>query len=237
MIRADNLRVRYEDRWALDGVTLEVRDGETVALVGPNSAGKSTLLKALGGLLPPTEGTIALQQRRLRDWPLRDRARVVAWVPSEADFTFGYRVEDMVLLGRTPYLGTQAPGAKDYAITREMLALTDLAAHAERSVDALSSGERQRVLLARALAQEPALLLLDEPTAHLDLGHSEAFFGALGRIRERRPLTVVLATHDLPLARRFGERVALLKEGRLRGFGTPAEVLTDAAIQTLFQLH
>jgi iron complex transport system ATP-binding protein len=238
LIRLENASASYGQRTALEPVSLSVVEGETLVLVGPNSAGKSTLLKLMGGLLHPSTGSIQLMGRPLSAWPLNERARRVAWVPSETDFTFAYRVEDMVLLGRTPYvLSQQKPTERDRAIVQEMLELTDLVALADRSVAALSSGERQRVLLARALAQEPAILLLDEPTAHLDLGHSQAFFRALARLRETRSLTVVLATHDLELARTIGGRIALLKEGRLFGLGVPAKILTPEAIQTIFQNH
>jgi len=238
VIRLENVSCRYGSRAALNGVSLAVADGETLSLVGPNSAGKSTLLKAMGGLLRVSDGHVWLEDRLMQDWKPFERARRLAWVPSEADFTFSYTVFEITMLGRTPHLPSFAPpAAADAAVVHRMLALTDLSALADRPIDTLSSGERQRVLLARALAQEPSILLMDEPTAHLDIGHAQTFFRALDRLRGERALTVVLATHDLPLARRFSARVALLREGRLHGIGSPDQLLTPQNIQTVFELQ
>lgn len=237
MIRLEDVTAGYGDRAVLHGISLDVQERETLALVGPNSAGKSTLLKAMGGLLPLQKGRVLLDGRPLSEWPLPERARRMAWVPSDATLAFSFTVEELVLLGRTPHLaGYRAPRPADRKVAAEMLDLTDLTAQARRPVDGLSSGERQRTLLARAFAQEPRLLLLDEPTAHLDIGHSHAFFRALERLRQTRSLTVVLATHDLELARRFAGQVALVDEGRLRAVGAPAAVLHPEQIRTTFKL-
>jgi len=237
VIEVREISCGYSARRVLTHFSLDVFAGETLALVGPNSAGKSTLLKTMGGLVIPTAGAVVVGGRSLSTWSLPERARTIAWVPSEADFTFAYSVEEIVLLGRAPHLpGDRAPRLHDHHWVKKVLALTDLLSLAQRSVDELSSGEKQRLLLARALAQEPSVLLMDEPTAHLDIGHAQAFFYALTRLRQERALTVVLATHDLPLARRVSDRVALMRRGTLHALGTPSEVLTDSHIQTVFEI-
>jgi iron complex transport system ATP-binding protein len=227
----------YGDRPALKDLTLEVPMGDFCALIGPNGSGKSTLLKLMSGLLAAETGTVELFGRPLAELPFGERARRIGFVSSEESFVFPYRVLDVVLMGRAPrtsWLGSETP--EDVEAARNAMALTDIWPLRDRGIHELSSGERQRVLLARALAQEPQVLLLDEPSAHLDLGHEWALFDLLTRLHEERQLTVVCAVHDLALAARYAQRLVVLREGRVLSTGTPEEVLTEALLQKLFDL-
>jgi iron complex transport system ATP-binding protein len=203
--------------------------------MGPNSAGKSTVLKLISRELVPHRGEITLQNRALDTWKLQDLARVLTVVSSEDYFVFPFTVEQIVLMGRIPHLHRgQREGAKDIQIAEQAMQATDILPLRARSVHQLSSGERQRVLLARALAQEPDILVLDEPTVHLDLGHAWNFFRLLRRLHAERNLTVICALHDVPLAEAFCSRVVMLNEGRLYKEGTPSDVLNERTLHEVF---
>jgi iron complex transport system ATP-binding protein len=211
----------------LHGLDLTVTVGEWVTVIGPNGAGKSTLLRAVGGLLPSANaislfGTASSRLRR------RERARLVATVAQSPVVPPGLAVFDYVLLGRNPYippLGRES--AADLAAVGEVLASLDLSGFAHRRLETLSGGERQRVFLARALAQGAPLLLLDEPTAALDIGHQQEVLELVDELRRERALTVVATMHDLSVAGEYAERLVLLDAGKVAAAGPPREVLTE----------
>ncbi len=211
---------------AVDGVTLAVEPGRVLAIVGPNGAGKSTLLRVLAGLLKPSRGEVTLDERPLASIPGRERARSLAFLAQENACAFPYSVREVVLMGRLPYVGTfQFESEADRAAGETAIRETGLEALADRRVDELSTGERQRVFLAMALAQEPGALLLDEPTVYLDVRHQVEAFRLLRALSRDRGLAVAVVTHDLGIASRFADEVALLSAGRLAGRGAPAEVM------------
>ena len=217
----------------LRDVSFQVEAGERVALVGPNGAGKTTLLRALVGLLP-FSGTLRLLGRPVDDWAPRDRAREIALVRQQTSLAVDFTVAEVVGLGRAPHLGwMDALAETDRARVDAALDALDLAAFADRPVPALSGGEQQRVFLAQALAQDAGLLLLDEPTAHLDIRHQ---LDLLRRVRRlsNDGRTVIAAIHDLELAARFADRVLALADGRLVADGTPADVFTPARLRSVF---
>ncbi|MGH2445973.1 MAG: ABC transporter ATP-binding protein [Candidatus Limnocylindria bacterium] len=224
-----------ERRSVLRGVDLELRSGELVALLGPNGSGKTTLLRAIAGTLPPDAGTVELFGRAIADWPRGRLARRVAVLPQSLLLPDGFRVAELVEMGRAPHatrwLGASA--ADEEAVQR---ALADAGALdlAERHADELSGGERQRVLVAMALAQEPELLLLDEPTLHLDVAHQAALLETVHHLQERRGLTVLAVLHDLNLAAAHAPRVALLGDGRIVADGPPGSVLRADRVRDLF---
>lgn len=223
------------ERRVIDDVSLTVPSGSWVTIVGPNGAGKSTLLRAVAGGVD-YEGTIAFNDTPLHDMHSRQRARSVAVVPQEPTRPGGMSVLDYVLLGRTPYvpyLGVES--AHDLAIVAELLDTLELHDLASRLVTSLSGGEFQRAVLARALAQEAPLLLLDEPTSSLDLGHVQQVLDLVDRLRVERQLTVVSALHDLTIAGQFAERIVMIVDGRLVAEGTPDDVLTEHLIGTHYQ--
>ena len=228
-----DLRVEVDDRVLLERVDLEVDAGEWLAVIGPNGAGKSTLLRAIVGAVRST-GAIELDGVATRDLTSRARARRVAWVPQSPTIPPGMRVLDYVLLGRTPYLHPLASeGPADLAAAERVLDELDMSDLADRTVATLSGGERQRAIIARALVQESPLLLLDEPTTALDLGHQQEVLELLDGLRSRRR-TVVTTMHDLNMAGQYPDRLVMLASGRVAAEGLPREVLTVDRVAELY---
>lgn len=213
-------------RAVLDGLHLELGAGELVALLGPNGSGKTTLLRVLAGTLVPTAGSVRLFGRPLADWRRGELARQVAVLPQLTELPSGFRVAEIVAMGRLPHAASWfATSAGDHDAVEAALRDTDLLDLASRPATSLSGGERQRVLVAMALAQEPRLLLLDEPTLHLDLAHQRGLIGLLHRLRTTRALTVLAVLHDLNLAVTFADRAVLLHRGRVTEAGSRGMVI------------
>ncbi len=216
----------------LRDVSLHVAENEWVGILGPNGAGKSTLMKVIAGLHPPASGTVTVEGATPRDHGRRRMAQLVAYLPQDPFFPESMTAGEYVLLGRAPHIGYFAvEGPRDIAVATEVLELLDAAHLARRHLGDISGGERQRVVLARALAQEPEVLLLDEPTTALDIGHQVAALEMIGSIRKDRPVTIVAAMHDLSLAGQFTDRLVLLAQGRIVASGTAREVLTPDLIR------
>ncbi|MEU8132393.1 ABC transporter ATP-binding protein [Streptodolium elevatio] len=231
------LDVTRERRRILHGIDAHVGTGGWLAVIGPNGAGKSTLLKAVAGLLPYS-GDVRVDGVRLRDLPPRELARTIAYTPQNPVVPPQMSVREYVLLGRTPHLGYLAvPGRRDRAVADGVIERLDLADFAHREVGRLSGGERQRVVLARALTQQTPVLLLDEPTTALDLGHQQQVLELVDLLRRDDGLTVITTLHDLGLAAQYAERMLLLVEGRAAAAGTAAEVLTPDSIAEHYQAH
>jgi iron complex transport system ATP-binding protein len=229
-ISARGVTVRLGGRPVVREVDLDVPAGQWVGLIGPNGAGKTTLLRALAGLLPH-DGTIALHDVATATLGRRDWARAVAVVPQEPVTPPWMTVAEYVLLGRTPHLGPLArESAGDRGAATRTLARLDLLDHRDRPLGTLSGGERQRVVVARALTQEAAIVLLDEPTAALDIGHQQQALELLDTLRSESELTLVAAMHDLTLAAQYADRMVLLDEGCVVADGPPADVLTEESI-------
>jgi iron complex transport system ATP-binding protein len=234
MLRIASLRVSYGRRDAIDGVDLDVRAGEFVALVGPNGCGKTTLIKAASRVVPWAGGEILAGETSLRGLGARDIARLVAVVPQGPSLPAGYTASEVVLMGRTAHLGfLDQEGPDDLRVVAASLSRVGAAHLADRPVDELSGGERQGVLLARALAQDAPVLLLDEPTANLDIGH-QVSVARLIRELAASGLAVLAAIHDLTLASLYADRIALMSAGRLLAVGPPEAVLTDGAIESAY---
>jgi iron complex transport system ATP-binding protein len=226
----EGVGVRLGGQEILRDVTLEVTAGSWVCAIGPNGAGKTTLLHAVAGLVA-FEGRADLWGRALSAYPRRERARLVALVPQQPVIPEGVTVQDYVLLGRTPHLGVLGSERRsDLVAVGQALDRLDLGWAAERRLDTLSGGELQRVVLARALAQEAPLLLLDEPTTGLDLGHQITVLELVDELRRESGLTVLSTMHDLTLAGRFADRFALLSRGRPVSKGSRTDVLDAATI-------
>jgi iron complex transport system ATP-binding protein len=218
--RLEGVEARYGSagggRTVLRGVDLELAAGEHVALLGANGSGKSTLLRVISGVLPPKAGLVELFGRPVASWDRGELARRVSVLPQAWELPHGFRVSEVVALGRIPHARSWfATSAEDESAVARALADADVTDIADRGVHELSGGERQRVLLALALAQEPRLLLLDEPTVHLDVAHQIALIRLLERLRATRGLTVLAVLHDLNLAARFADRALILHEGRV----------------------
>jgi len=203
-----------------------------ITIAGPNGAGKSTLLGILAGLRSPYSGSCMFAGKEVRQWPKREFARRVAFLPQSVRMEFPFTVEEVVLMGRTPYASGWFQTAEDRSAAEEAMTTTDTLAFRRRDFRTLSGGEAQRVILASALTQRPEALLLDEPATHLDLRHQLSLYRLLGELA--KSLLVVAVTHDLNLALRFSHRVMVLEDGRIAGDGTPQEVLNPALIARVF---
>lgn len=228
--------------WVLDDLTFDVRPGEIVGVLGPNGSGKSSLLKIMAKVLRPLEGTVRLFGVDVAGLPQHDVARAVALVPQESLVTFPFSITEMVLMGRFPHQhqtvglsGVGWEGPEDIRVAEAAMRETDVLHLAHRSITDVSGGERQRAVIARALTQEPKVLLLDEPTAFLDLHHQLDICSILRRLNEERGLTVVLVSHDLNLASQYCDRLLLLDKGKAVRLGTPEAVMTPDVLEEVYQ--
>ncbi|HYI75943.1 MAG TPA: ABC transporter ATP-binding protein [Gaiellaceae bacterium] len=230
MIELRGVTVELGGRAVVNGVDVSVADGEWLALIGPNGAGKTTLLRAISRLVP-FAGEIVLDGRPAAELRRAELARLVAVVPQEPSTPPWMTVAEYVLLGRTPHLGPLAKeGAADRDAAARALGRLDLLALADRRLGTLSGGEKQRAVVARALAQEARIVLLDEPTAALDIGHQQQALDLLDGLRAESGLTLVAAMHDLTLVAQYADRMVLLDGGHVVADGAPADVLTEALI-------
>jgi ABC-type cobalamin/Fe3+-siderophores transport system ATPase subunit len=237
MLRIEKLTVLYGSRLALKDVSLEVNSGEVVGLIGPNGAGKSTLLRAVSGIIPIQGGSVSVDGADLLSLSTMQRARFLAVVPQAASLPPAYSAWETVLMGRTPYLNFLGQvSARDEQIARKSLEKVDALDLAERRVGELSGGEQQRVLLARALAQSTPILLLDEPTVHLDLQHQVRLMENVRELAHKENLAVLIALHDLNLAAQYADRAVLLVDGQIKSAGTPREVLNPETISAAYHL-
>jgi iron complex transport system ATP-binding protein len=237
ILEARDLTVRYPGsrQPALDAVSCHVDATELVAVVGPNGSGKTTLVRALSGLVGPERGRVLVGGRPLDAWRRADLARVLGVVSQREEIVFPLRVEETVMFGRYAQLGPlAAPRAADHAAVEAALDRCDARSLAGRSIDTLSGGEWQRVRLARALAQEPAALVLDEPTVALDVRHEMEMLELIRRLVDGG-LAGLMITHHLNLAARFADRMLLLSEGKLVAEGTPREVLQEETLMRVFE--
>jgi iron complex transport system ATP-binding protein len=229
------LTVSYGDRRVLHDLNLHVEAGEVLAVIGPNGAGKTTLIQAVSGVVPPQQGTIQAQGERLTRMSPQERACFLAVVPQAGHLPAAFTTWQTVALGRTPYIGWLGRlGPADRDRIHWALARTKSLPLADRPIRELSGGEQQLVMLARALVQHTPILLLDEPTAHLDLHHQSSLLNLVRELAQEHDLAVLMALHDLNLVSLYAHRVALLVEGRLQAVGTPEEVLTPGHLSRAY---
>jgi iron complex transport system ATP-binding protein len=225
----------YQEDLVLKDISFSVRKGDFLGIIGPNGSGKSTLLKILARLLPANTGTVSLNDLDLKQYPVRTLAKKMALVPEETSLNFPFTVQELVLMGRSPHLSFLQPlTPHDHAQANECMEKTSTKDLADRRVNELSSGERQRAFIAQALAQEPDILLLDEPTAHLDISHQIEILNVLKKLQDQHGLTIITVTHDLNLAALYCETLLLLKGGELFSQGTPAQVITVENIDQVY---
>jgi len=236
MLKIQNLSASYHGRQALHDVSFNVNNGEILALIGPNGAGKSTIIRAASGVIPST-GSVRTNGDDFHALDPLQRAKYIAVVPQAISLPPAFTVWETVLMGRTPYLGfLGSASSHDEELARESLSRVNALSLSERRVGELSGGEAQRVLLARALCQSTPILLLDEPTAHLDLQYQVSLLELIRELSHKENLAVLIALHDLNLAARYADRVALLVGGKLDALGTPRDVLTPEKISNAYCL-
>ena len=234
-ITVDGLQFSYNDVPLLNGIDLTIHTGEVLAIVGPNGSGKTTLLKNISGVLSPQVGTVYLDMIRLTDLSSAELARRLAVVEQEREVGFDFTVREIVALGRLPHRGRFARETRtDRQWIERAMELANVGTFAERFIHELSGGEKQRVFLAMALAQNPRVLLLDEPTTYLDINYQIQIMEIV-RQQATAGLSIVMAIHDLNLAAQYADRVAILHQGRLLAIGRPTDVLTEANIKQVFQ--
>jgi iron complex transport system ATP-binding protein len=235
MIEADSISFRYHEDWVLKEISFRVERGEFVGVIGPNGSGKTTLLKILYRLLSPQKGEIFFERIPMKKMDRTDIAKKIAVVAQETQILFPFSVLETVLMGRSPYIGHfMFESEKDLEISKRAMGWTNILPFSERSIDELSGGERKRVFIARALSQEPEVILLDEPTANLDIHHQMDFLNLILTLNRERGLTIVMASHDMNLASEFCDRLILLQEGRIYKMGTPEEVITKEHIESVY---
>jgi iron complex transport system ATP-binding protein len=238
ILRADNLEVGYGNRTVMNDLTLTIQPHSVTALVGPNGSGKSTLLKTLARLMKPGEGAVYLNGKALTTLSTTTIARHLAILPQGPSAPAGLTVRELVEQGRFPHVGAlRMLRHQDHQAIREALAVTGMSAFAHRPVDALSGGERQRAWIALALAQDTPLLLLDEPTTFLDIGHQLEVLELVRHLNQAQGKTIILVLHDLNHAARYSDRMVVLQQGVVVADGVPSAVLTTTLLRDVFKVH
>ena len=227
LIDIRGVSLQYGDRQVIKHVSVQIEQGEFFVIIGPNGAGKTTLLKALSGLHSLVGGDIYVHQRPIADYAKKELARTLTLVPQQINADFPFTVAETVLMGRYPHLGLLAvEGKKDLEMAEQAMEFTEVGHLADRRLGQISGGERQRVIIARAICQQSKILLLDEPTASLDPAHQLRIMDLMERLRCEAQITIVIVSHDLNLASSYADRLLLLKDGEVEKVGTPQQVLT-----------
>jgi len=236
LLRVANVCGGYRKETVIKDISLEINKGDFLGIIGPNGSGKTTLLRLMSRVLAAQKGNISLEGRDIAHMDLKQFCQKAAFVPQDTIINFSFSVREIVLMGRIPHLKRmQFETKRDLGIAQGALAMTSTSHLKEKMIDELSSGERQRVIIAKALAQEPALLFLDEPTSHLDIGHQIQILDLLKKLNRQKGLTIVMVLHDLNLAGEYCNRIALLNQGRIFKQGSPAEVLTYQNIEAVYR--
>lgn len=237
MININSLDVYYANKQVLKNISIEIKAGEIFALVGPNGAGKTTLIRAISGVVSRKNGQILIDGKDANRLNQNERSRYVAVVPQARDLPAFFTVYQTVLIGRTPYLNWLGqPSEKDHHIVKEALRMTQIEDIAGRLVGDLSGGEQQRVLIARALAQDASIWLMDEPTTHLDFRHQSHILNAVKNLVIERNLAIFMVVHDLNLVGSYADRVAIMANGEIITCGNPREVLTEDILSGVFNV-
>ena len=233
-INTEDLHLSYGAQEILKGISIQSKEKEFIGLIGPNGSGKSTLLKCIYRTLKPDQGAVYLDGKELSTIRVKDSARKLAVVAQHNQYNFDFTVQEIVMMGRSPHKkALERDNAGDYTIVKEALQTVGMSEFADRSFSTLSGGEQQRVIFARALAQQTPCLILDEPTNHLDITHQLQ----LMRIVKNLNVTVISAVHDLNIAAMFCDRIYALKDGRIAGEGTPESLLTPEFIREIYDVE
>ena len=234
-LHSRQLGYSYRDVRVLKDLSFSVCQGDFFVIIGPNGSGKTTLLKCISGILRPQTGSLEILGAPVQTYSRKSLARSIALVPQTAPVDFPFTVTEVVLMGRSPHLGILGvEHGKDLSIAHRAMEFTGVALLAHRKLDQLSGGERQRVMIARAICQDPKIILLDEPTASLDLAHQVRIMDLMERLRHEKKVTILMVSHDINLAALYGNRLMLLKEGQILSLGPPSEVLTFQTLEEAY---
>ena len=233
----NDISFNYNDSPVLDGVTLNVIKGEVIGILGPNGCGKTTLLRNLNKNLLPHQGSVLLDDADMKDISKKEIARSIAVVPQSNEIRFAFTARDIVAMGRMPFMGAfTGESTEDIEIIESAMRRTGITDFKERFINTMSGGERQRVIIARALAQTPSILLMDEPTLHLDISTQFDVLDLVYKLSKEDELTVVIVSHDLPMVVRYCDRLVMLKDHKVFAMGTPEEVLTSENMKAVFNV-
>jgi iron complex transport system ATP-binding protein len=234
-IDVQNLSHAYGNSPVLKNLTFSVRTSDFFIIIGPNGSGKTTLLKTISGILKPQNGQLKILERSIENYTRKALARTVALVPQKVPVDFPFTVKEVVLMGRSPYLGMLGlEQQSDLEIARQAITFTEIEHLVHRKLDQLSGGEQQRVFIARAICQQPQIILLDEPTASLDLSHQVRLMDLMEKLKQEQGVTVMMVSHDLNLAAMYGDRLLLINDGGIVRIGTPDEVLTFQTLEEVY---
>jgi len=236
-LRIEDLRFSYKDKPVLDGIDLEIIPGEVIGIIGPNGCGKTTLLKHLNRNLDPAVGRVLLDGADIKDMTKSGIARHIAVVPQSNEIHFSFTVRDIVTMGRMPFLGKfRGESLDDLKKVEDAMQKANIQEFADRFINTMSGGERQRVIIARALAQTPEIILLDEPTLHLDISNQFDVLDLVKKLSDEEGLTVVIVSHDLPMVVRYCDRIVMLKDHKIFAMGKPEDVLTKENVKDIFNV-
>jgi iron complex transport system ATP-binding protein len=236
MLKLSKLLSGYPGNDVIKDISFEINEEEFVSIIGPNGSGKTTLFRTITKIIKEYTGELLYKDKEIKDWSVRLLAREIAVVPQFLLLTFPFNVYDFIALGRTPYLGRFEPiSVRDKKIIDSSMEITECTHLRERLVTELSGGELQRVFLAQALTQEPKLLLLDEPTSHLDIGHQVEIMHLLKKLNKEQGLTIIIILHDLNMASDYSDRLFLMDEGKIYKMGLPVDVLTYQNIEAVYK--
>ena len=231
----ENLEYSYKEKKVLDGISLSVGKGEILGILGPNGCGKSTLLKNLNRNLSPEHGCVLIEGDDISAMKKKDIAKKVAVVPQSNEIRFAFTVREIVGMGRMPFQESlRGPSSEDERIINEAMEQTGISGMAGRLINTMSGGERQRVIIARAIAQTPDIILMDEPTLHLDISMQFEVLDLISDLSRRNNLTVVIVSHDLPMVARYCDRMILIHDHKIFAMGKPEEILTEENMKTVF---
>jgi iron complex transport system ATP-binding protein len=235
ILDAKNVTLCLRDKTILSDVSFKVSSGEFFVIIGPNGAGKTSLLKVLSGFYKTDEGSISINGRDLFSYSRRHLSQILSIVPQQIEVGFPFTVAETVIMGRTPHLGLLGlESREDYRIAEEAMEFTDIGHLADRKLFQLSGGELQRVIIARAICQQPEIILLDEPTTALDPAHQLKIMDLMEKFRKEHNITVIMVSHDLNLASMYGERIILLKDGKVVETGEPGKVLDEKLLEDTY---
>jgi len=234
-VYVNQLSFSYEDTQVLKDLSFSIKKGEFFIVIGPNGSGKTTLMKVMTGLLKIQRGEVKIMERPIKGYSRRMLARQLAFVPQLFTIDFPFTVSDVVLLGRSPHLGIFGlESEKDIRLMKRAMAFTEVSHLARRRLDQISGGERQRVLIAKAICQETEIIVLDEPTASLDIAHQLRIMDLMEKMKTEKNITVIMVSHDINLAAMYADKLLLINKGKMVKFGLPAEVLTYHTLESVY---
>jgi len=237
MMDVKDLSFSYRERPVLQEINLSIKKGEIIGILGPNGCGKTTLLKLLNRNLRPDSGKVLMNDTDLEEISKREIARHIAVVPQSNEIRFAFSVRDIVMMGRMPFVGQfQGESSEDERIVAEAMKKTNITEFAGRLINTMSGGERQRVIIARAIAQRPEIVLLDEPNLHLDICYQFEVLDLMKKLSDEEDLTVVIVSHDLPMVVKYCDRIVLIHDHKIFALGTPEEVLTRENMRIVFNI-